>query len=224
MILRSLPFILLITFFNINAQCITINNEPQDQIIVTHNDIILTNNTSLKLSVDATSAETLSYQWEWFDSTNGNWEILVDNDEFLGTTSNTLTVNNINSINNEDLFKVSISTTNGSCPITTSREIKITKLNIIVNNFFSPNGDSINETFNIEGVNNPTLRDHKLLVFNRWGNAVFETRNYQNDWNGISNTSFSFRGTKVVPTGTYFYTMVFKYRDLKISGWVQIAR
>ncbi|MCB9351764.1 MAG: gliding motility-associated C-terminal domain-containing protein [Lewinellaceae bacterium] len=29
------------------------------------------------------------------------------------------------------------------------------------------------------------LPDHKLSIFNRWGDVVYESRDYQGDWDGI---------------------------------------
>ena len=59
-------------------------------------------------------------------------------------------------------------------------------------NFFSPNGDSLNQTFIVsipqQNFEIDTLGrlDQKtaLYVFNRWGDLVFESDNYQNNWKG----------------------------------------
>jgi gliding motility-associated-like protein len=79
---------------------------------------------------------------------------------------------------------------------------------------FSPNGDGINETFTIQGIER--MENNKLLVFNRWGNEVYRAENYQNDWDG---TAFG----KDLPDGTYFY--IFEDDEgRKVTGYVQIRR
>ncbi|HOU26893.1 MAG TPA: gliding motility-associated C-terminal domain-containing protein [Paludibacteraceae bacterium] len=60
---------------------------------------------------------------------------------------------------------------------------------------FSPNGDAINDTFVIQHSSNLTIN---LIVFNRWGNKVFEQANYANDWEGTGINN------QALPEGTYY--------------------
>ena len=47
-------------------------------------------------------------------------------------------------------------------------------------NAFSPNGDGINDVFVIRGI-----YDHStLIIFDRLGKTVYQSDDYQNDWNG----------------------------------------
>jgi gliding motility-associated-like protein len=79
---------------------------------------------------------------------------------------------------------------------------------------FSPNNDGVNDVFTILGLDN--FPDNTLLIFNRWGNQVFETMNYQNNWDG------KWDG-KDLPDGTYFYVLDLGNGE-KLSGYVQIHR
>jgi gliding motility-associated-like protein len=54
--------------------------------------------------------------------------------------------------------------------------------NILFPSAFSPNKDGKNETFRI--LNVPVLSNFDLSVFNRWGQKVFETRDYTKGWDG----------------------------------------
>jgi gliding motility-associated-like protein/uncharacterized repeat protein (TIGR01451 family) len=81
---------------------------------------------------------------------------------------------------------------------------------------FSPNGDGINDGFRINGLAN--YPDHTLTIFNRWGNQVYFSDDYQNDWLGTFNTE----GPEL-PDGTYFYLFDTGNGDL-FSGYVQIHR
>jgi gliding motility-associated-like protein len=86
--------------------------------------------------------------------------------------------------------------------------------NIEVPNSFTPNGDGINDTWNIPSI--VTFSNPRLIVVNRYGRTVFESYN-NTPWDGKS------RG-KDLPSGAYFYTLYIN-RDYKIyAGWVFITR
>ena len=80
---------------------------------------------------------------------------------------------------------------------------------------FSPNGDGLNDHFVIDGLDDyPGAR---LIVFNRWGNAVMERVDYANDWAG------TYDGSKL-PDGTYFYLLELPGRADPVTGSVSIYR
>lgn len=58
---------------------------------------------------------------------------------------------------------------------------------IYVPNVFSPNGDELNDTFEIFPAD-PSVQILSMQIFNRWGGLIFENRNYvaggSNGWNG----------------------------------------
>jgi gliding motility-associated-like protein len=68
---------------------------------------------------------------------------------------------------------------------------------------FSPNGDGVNDVFEIVGLSNYT--DAQITIFNRWGAKVFEASPYKGDWNGTNQFGLSI-GDKL-PSGTYFYIL-----------------
>ena len=81
-------------------------------------------------------------------------------------------------------------------------------------NGFSPNGDGKNDYFVIDGIEH--FENNSLMIFNRWGNMVFSTDKYQNNWGGLWN------GYQV-PDGTYFYVLDTGDGE-KITGYLQILR
>ena len=85
-----------------------------------------------------------------------------------------------------------------------------------INNGFSPNGDGENDTFFINGLE--LYPDNHLLVFNRWGNVVFETDSYTNDWGGVNLEG------KALPDGTYYYILDLGNGDEPYAGFVLIFR
>jgi gliding motility-associated-like protein len=87
---------------------------------------------------------------------------------------------------------------------------------------FSPDGDGVNETLIIEGLEN--IDGVSITIFNRWGNEVFSANPYNNDWNGTSQSNLNVGGDEL-PTGTYFYildTQTSKYGVLK--GYIYLKR
>ena len=84
-----------------------------------------------------------------------------------------------------------------------------------VYNGFSPNGDGVNDVFVVEGLHN--YPNNKLEIYNRWGNRVYHSYNYQNDWNGISKNQ-----GKRLPAGVYFYMLTIEENSRNLKGWVYI--
>lgn len=73
---------------------------------------------------------------------------------------------------------------------------------VIVPEGFSPNGDGVGDFFEIINPNGSSI---DLRVFNRWGNLVYQSDNYQNDWNGKANMGIVIGDD--LPDGTYYYIM-----------------
>lgn len=67
---------------------------------------------------------------------------------------------------------------------------------VVVPNVFSPNGDGQNDVFKIDGIGIKTVA---IKIYNRWGQSVFETTQFNEGWNGRTNSGDE------VPDGTYFY-------------------
>lgn len=83
---------------------------------------------------------------------------------------------------------------------------------------FSPNGDLINDLFVIPDME--TL-DAKLTVFNRWGDKVYESEHYQNDWDGTCGTPLCI-GHGPLPEGTYYYSITVS--NSQVDGFTTIKR
>ena len=89
-------------------------------------------------------------------------------------------------------------------------------------NAFTPNGDGINDCFGLRkaNLNNP----FQFKIYNRWGNLVYYSSPYNNDWNGTVN-----RGTTIdgkdgkVPVGTYFYIIKLNEGDKPpFKGYIDV--
>ena len=65
---------------------------------------------------------------------------------------------------------------------------------IVVPNVMTPNGDGVNDIFDINYIELYDVK--KLTIYNRWGNPVYTSEDYQNDWDGGN-----------VSDGVYFYVL-----------------
>lgn len=96
---------------------------------------------------------------------------------------------------------------------------------IIVNNAISPNGDGINDSFFIQGINK--YPDNRVEIYNRWGVKVFDAQSYNesdNMFTGYSDGRVTVNKGAKLPTGTYFY--ILKYNNgrdgIESSGYLYI--
>ncbi|MEZ4793074.1 MAG: gliding motility-associated C-terminal domain-containing protein [Gelidibacter sp.] len=83
---------------------------------------------------------------------------------------------------------------------------------------FSPNDDSLNDWFNIQGLYDIFL-SHELKIYNRYGTLIFEGNN-ATPWDGKANRGINNLG-KLLPVGTYFYILYLNDPNYEpIQGWV----
>ncbi|SEC70210.1 gliding motility-associated C-terminal domain-containing protein [Maribacter dokdonensis] len=80
---------------------------------------------------------------------------------------------------------------------------------------FTPNGDGINDTWMVPGINN--YPNNLVKVFNRWGHEVFVSSSYQNDWNGKHKSNSS-----LLPAGSYLYVIDLGNGTPLLKGWIFI--
>ncbi len=83
----------------------------------------------------------------------------------------------------------------------TSEEIP--EIDFYIPNAFSPNGDGINDIFQIKFPNSTFNIQHSTLsIYDRWGGLIVETDGIVNGWDGKKNG-------KDCPVGVYVYKIVF---------------
>lgn len=83
-----------------------------------------------------------------------------------------------------------------------------------VPNVFTPNGDGINDQFEIRGLT--AYPENQLIIFNRWGNEVMRTAPYRNDWDGAN-----------LSEGTYYYVLELRFpngRWQTFKGFITVIR
>lgn len=108
---------------------------------------------------------------------------------------------------------VQIVTTSEGCNDTLMKEITVIPEQMIwIPNAFSPNGDDKNEYFSATGWN---ITEYKMIIMNRWGQLLYETRDLNKGWDGVYNDSNS-------PEGVYSYYITF--RDLKGREQIKVGK
>ena len=80
-------------------------------------------------------------------------------------------------------------------------------------NLVTPNGDGLNDYFELRGIEN--FGPNEVKIYNRWGVLVYETENYgstagsDNVFNGYSQGRITIDKTIKLPPGTYYYVIRF---------------
>jgi gliding motility-associated-like protein len=75
-------------------------------------------------------------------------------------------------------------------------------------NLITPNGDSLNDEYEIEG--NPG--EWRFEVYNRWGEPVFKSQDYKNNWDASG-----------LVTGVYYY-LITTPSKVQCKGWVHVIK
>jgi gliding motility-associated-like protein len=84
-----------------------------------------------------------------------------------------------------------------------------------VANAFTPNGDGINDYWQIKNINNYT--NATIQVFNRYGQLLFESKGYAKPFDG------TYRGQKL-PAGVYYYIINLNAKCNLLSGSLTLIR
>jgi len=176
---------------------VEVHNKPQVSIL--QNDTTITENTSINLNSSVDTATTI-----------------------LWTPDNYLSSNNIANPVATPLenvtYYINVSNEFG-CLATDSVKIFVIKDDtehpLIVYNTFTPNNDGTNDFFYIENIE--YFADNYLVIYNRDGHIVYETDNYQNNWEG------KYYGNDL-PAATYYYVLKLNVNGKIYKGDVTIIR
>ena len=87
---------------------------------------------------------------------------------------------------------------NGACPPSFDQMI-LEISDLVIPEVITANGDGQNDTWRILGLEN--YDQVKVSILNRWGNRVYTTDNYQNDWAGTNVAG------KELTDDTYYYLL-----------------
>ena len=185
----------------------------------------------IEISILVNSVDNVAYKWQVNkslgspSSNTGEWIEITDDNLYGGTRTNKLTISNPLFSMEGWSYRVITNSPSYLCQeeiISKPSELIITYL--IIPNAFSPDGDGINDTWTIRGDLNENYPNNQIRIFNRWGVSVYETKGYQNDWNG-SNYNSSGSTSSNLPVGTYFYLLDLNGDGSNIKkGYVYLTR
>ncbi len=92
-------------------------------------------------------------------------------------------------------------------------------------NVFTPNGDFKNDNFIPIVINELCLDAYDIVVYNKWGQQLYQSDVYDQGWNGND-----FYGDPH-PAGTYYYLVSYKYfstefktKSVSEKGFFLLAR
>jgi gliding motility-associated-like protein len=166
---------------------------------------------------DAGSDQVLEYLFSTsldagsVESGTGTWSLLSGDGDILDENAASSDITGLSLGNNYFRWTV----TNGVCPAV-SDDVIITVIDLVIPSLITPDhSDNYNEYFVIRGIE--TLGKTSLVIFDRKGLKVYESKNYENDWNGVDYND------RDLPEDTYFY--VIKSENGKsLSGFIVIRR
>ncbi|MFC4026112.1 gliding motility-associated C-terminal domain-containing protein [Zunongwangia endophytica] len=84
--------------------------------------------------------------------------------------------------------------------------VNFTDCELIFQEGISPNGDGMNDTFDIQYLADE-YPNYVIEIYNRWGNMVYKGNTSTPNWDGTSTESSV--GDNVLPVGVYFYVIEF---------------
>ena len=166
------------------------------------------NPTVLDNSITTNNFSSHSTSWQWFTSFNGTSSIQHPLFEVPDISNN----NQIILIANNQF----------DCPDTFTLIFEVKDVELIyVPNTFTPDGEQSNSVFIPVFSSNAMIRNYHFLVFNRWGEVVFETHDAQEGWNGIYNGNISQDGTY---TWKIVYSTTTNSENSTLVGHVNLLR
>jgi gliding motility-associated-like protein len=172
----------------------TVNTQPLPTVTFNKNIIIKYNGT-VQLN-PAITGDVVSYQWSPSDGLS-NTTIHNPVLTALKTGNYTLTV-----------------TSSTGCTGTGTVNVQVIG-DVIVPNAFTPNGDGINDLWEIPAL--VLYPNCVVSVYNRYGTRVYYSVGYPKSWDGTYNG-------RSLPTGTYYYIIDLKVDKPKVAGAVTILK
>jgi gliding motility-associated-like protein len=151
---------------------------------------------------DASTADVVNWQWD-----------------FTGVGSSTAQ-NPVQFFPGPGSFPVTLIVTNGyGCTDTVISDIYIAEVKTLyIPNAFTPNSDGKNETFRPQGMLGDNA-DFEMIIFDRWGQKMFVSRNIANGWDG------TFKGNETCLVDIYIYkvTVTDKTTGLAKVYWGHVS-
>lgn len=133
-------------------------------------------------------------------------------DYFWSTGATSESIN----VSTSGLYHVTIG--QGACFASDSIFIDTTNCSLLIPNIFTPNGDGLNDQFQVRTDGSYHLN---ATILNRWGQEVFFTQGKHIEWDGYNGMT-----SQPAAAGTYYYviTAIKNGSEMKYSGYVTLIR
>ena len=158
--------------------------------------------TPITLTAAVTNTNVINYQWQVNGKTEGNNSSIFSSSTF----------------HNGDKVTCMITSQNNCHTLITSNTVVIELLPplvLTIPNTFTPNGDGINDLWEIHGL--AFYPNCEITVYNRYGSLVYKSKGYSKSWDGNYNGA-------PLPSSTYYYIIDPGNKNPKVSGYVLILR
>ncbi len=107
-----------------------------------------------------------------------------------------------------------------SAEVATEKNVMVDRPTVKIIEAFSPNGDGINDFMQFKHLN--YYPGSKLFVYSKVGNIVYQSNDYQNDWDGRI-LSQKLQNQSMIQSGIYYYLLKLGGADRIIKGFVLIS-
>lgn len=142
------------------------------------------------------------------------WDVEPGGD--ISSLSSTTVLNPLASPNQTTTYVLHAMPDNNTCGDAVIRTVVVSVADDIkMPNTFTPNGDGINDTWVIGGIN--SYQNPVVQVYNRNGQLVYRSVSGSSPWDG------TYKG-KNVPAGNYYYIVDLNINGIKLSGSVTVIR
>ncbi len=100
-------------------------------------------------------------------------------------------------------------------PLFLTKKVSKANKSFEIPNVFSPNGDNINDRWNVKGL--AEFENCLVEIYNRYGQMLFRSNGYKQPWDG------TYKGNPV-PVATYYYIINLNNGDRPLGGSVTLLR
>lgn len=147
------------------------------------------------------SSDVDNYNWNFGDGTNST----------ESSPSHTYTIPS--DVDNQVFTVILTTTSREGCIDTASVQIRIINDVLVYPNVITPNGDGINDKFEIQHLNG--YKNNNLVIYSRWGKKIFEKSGYDNSWDCSGGAD-----------GTYYFVLTCEgyINDFELNGTITVIR
>ncbi len=168
---------------------VLVEDVPQ-AIFSVNNSQLTIENTEVEFENNSINSNT--YQWDFGDNSSGS--SITDPTHIFPETGNSVYIVTL------------VASNDAGCTDTTQQTIHVDDVIIYyVPNAFTPDGDAFNQTFQPVFTSGYDPYEYHLVIFNRWGEIIFESYNASIGWNGTYP-----KDGELVEDGIYVWKINFK--------------